>query len=199
MLFVDARGPERVPLGVVVEDGVGPAGRREVHAVQPTRRGPLHFLHREVDVPDRDVREAEQPLRVDGDPVGEPLVVEVVADGRELEVGLVVGETARDLHHERERLAVGAEVVEHLARPRRRGPSRAGARRRRGGRRARGSGARGPCSACPTRRSGRRSRRTRRGTSAGSTAAAAPGGAAPCGHRTKRRRREHWCRWTRPW
>ena len=40
----------------------------------------------------------------------------MVADGGELEVAGVVGETAGGLHHERERLAVHAEVVEHLAR-----------------------------------------------------------------------------------
>ena len=101
---------------MVVEHRVGAPGRREVHAVESTRRRPLHFLHREIDVPDRDVREAEQPLRVDRHPVGEPLVVEVVADGRELEVGLVVGEPTRDLHHEREGLTVRAEVIQHFGR-----------------------------------------------------------------------------------
>ena len=185
----DARGPERVPVGFVVEDRVGPSGRREVHAVEPARRGPLHFLHREVDVPDRDVREPEQALRIDRHEVGEPLVVEVVADGGELEIAGVVGETAGSLHHERERLAVHAEVVEHLARDAVAVHVAQARRRRRGGRAIRGWGGRASLRPCPTRRSARRSRRTARGTAAGSRAAAVRSGGARRASRTRRRRR----------
>ena len=56
-------------------------GRREVHAPQARLGRPLDLTDRGVDVPHGDVRQADVAFGLDRAEVGEPTVVDALADG----------------------------------------------------------------------------------------------------------------------
>ena len=89
--------------------------RREVDALQTDRAGPLELLDRGVDVPHRQVHQADVALGLDRAGVGQPLVVDALAGLQQVEVLLDVGAAHEQrVGLERDRLAVLAVVEHHL-------------------------------------------------------------------------------------
>ena len=115
---LDAGRPERVPGRVVVGPDPGPAADREVDSRQPGRRGPPDHLDALADVPRRDVEQPKEPLRVRRAEIGQPPVVDIAPELRELKQGAVEGVEGADPElgaaAPRQGLAVLAAVVDDL-------------------------------------------------------------------------------------
>ena len=109
-----ARRPERLPRAVVVLEVDAVPGRREVHAAQAGFGRPLDLADRGVDVPHRDVREADVAFGLDRAEVGQPAVVDALADRRQHRIDVEARVVAQQLRQERHRFAVLAPVEDHL-------------------------------------------------------------------------------------
>ena len=109
------RRPEGLPRRVVVLEMTGAARRGEVHTTQPRLPCPFEFAHRGTDVPHGQVGQADVTLGLDGHEIGEPSVVDLVADGAEFERTRRHGaEPASGVGDQRHRFAVLAELVDHF-------------------------------------------------------------------------------------